>query len=260
MRDTRTCFSSFTAAVFCCFVLAGCGERDSGGELVMFCAAGMTGPVTRLAAQYEEEKGVPVRLQFGGSGTLLSNLQLAPGDIFLAADASYMDEAERRGLTGETFTVAEMRAGLGVRAGNPENLSSVNDIKRKGIRAAIGNAESAAIGRLTKSVMIRHGLWGGFEPVAEFSTVSELANAIKLGTVDAVILWDAVAHQYPEIDFVSLPEFDDEWKTVTVAVTQGAKSPEKARDFCLYLSDPATGGVVFGEEGYKVSGDARHER
>ena len=225
----------------------------------MFCAAGMTGPVTRLAEQYKEEKGIPVRLQFGGSGTLLSNLQLAPGDIFLAADSSYVDEAKQRGLTGEAFVVAEMRAGLGVQAGNPENLNSVNDIRRKGIRVAIGNPESAAIGRLTKSVMIRHGLWDGFEPVAEFSTVSELANAIKLSTVDAVILWDAIAHQYPEIDFVSLPEFDDEWKAVTVAVTQGAKSPEKARDFCLYLSDPSTGGIVFREEGYRVSGDARQQ-
>ena len=61
-------------------LFTGCGKRDKlseATELVMLCAAGIKNPVTKIAKAYEEEYGVSVRLQFGGSGTLLSNLEIA---------------------------------------------------------------------------------------------------------------------------------------------------------------------------------------
>ena len=106
--------SVFSAAIL---ALVSCGDstnRDEDVELVMFCAAGMKSPITRIAKQYEEEYGGKIRLQFGGSGTLLSNLQIAPGDIYLAADSGYTDEAKKRGLIEETMPVALMKAGFGV--------------------------------------------------------------------------------------------------------------------------------------------------
>ena len=83
------------------FTLGGCGDttnKEKDVEVVMFCAAGMKSPMTRIAKQYEEEYGGKIRLQYGGSGTLLSNLQIAPGDIYLAADSGYTNEAKKRGL------------------------------------------------------------------------------------------------------------------------------------------------------------------
>lgn len=238
-------------------LLSGC--KDSGGdrdkvELVMFCAAGIKEPVTRIAEQYREEHGVAVQLQFGGSGTLLGNLQIAPADIYLAADSSYTEEAEKLGLIAQTFPVALMRAGLGVPKGNPKNLTALADLRKEGIRAGIGNPDAASIGKFTQKILTQHGLWEGFKPTVEFPTVNELANAIKLDTVDVAVLWDVVAFQYPEVEFVAVPEFDSEKKDITIAVVKASRNAEEAEAFCRFLAARDKGGVIFREEGYEVPG------
>ena len=231
--------------------LTSCGNRDE-PELVMFCAAGMKSPVTRIAEQFEKERSVKVRLQFGGSGTLLGNLQIAAGDIYLAADSSYIDEASKRGFVSETMPVAFMKAGFGVPQGNPKDLASLTDLKKPDLRAAIGNPDATSVGKFTKKILSRHGVWTQFTPAVQFPTVNELANALKLDTVDVAILWDAVAHQYPDVDFVSLPEFDAEEKDITVAVLKNSQNQELAVEFCRYLTSAEKGLVIFQEEGYRV--------
>lgn len=239
-------------------LLTSCRQpAESDTELVMLCAAGIKNPVTRIAEMYEEEYGIKVRLQFGGSGTLLSNLEVAPADIYLAADSSYTNEARKKGLIAETIPVAWMKAGFGVPKGNPKGLSSLADLRKEDVRAGIGNPEAASIGRFTRKVLSKHGAWDGFEPAVTFPTVNELANAIKLDTIDVAILWDAVASQYPDVDFVSLPEFDAERKDVTIAVSVKSGAPTEALRFCRYLAAKDRGLPVFEEEGFEpMEGDA----
>lgn len=250
---------SLTPLVSVFFASCGDGSDDGGkggGEaknsLVMFCAAGMRKPVTEIAKQYEEETGVAVRLQFAGSGTLLSSLEVAPADIYLAADSSYTGLARQKGLLAETMPVAFMRAGFGVPKANPMQISELADVKRDDLRFGIGNPEAASVGKLTRKVLSEEGLWEEFEPEVQFPTVNELANAIKLGTVDAVVLWDAVAAQYPEIDFVNVVEFDSRPKDITVGVTTKATDPTEALRFCRYLTARDKGLLEFEADGYEV--------
>ncbi len=236
-------------------VLVSCGGDGGDGRentLVMFCAAGMKQPVTAIAEQYEKETGIKIQLQFAGSGTLLSSLEVAPGDIYLAADSSYTDLAKEKGLVAETMLVAYMRGGFGVPKGNPKGLAKLADVKRDDLRIGIGNPDAASIGKFTQKVLSEEGLWEGFEPEVQFPTVNELANAIKLGTVDAAILWDAVAHQYPEIDFVNLPEFDRRKKDITVGVLTKSNQPTEALKFCRYLTAHDKGLPLFEKDGYEI--------
>jgi molybdate transport system substrate-binding protein len=47
-------------------------------------------PVAEVVKDYQDQLGVTVSVQYGGSGTLLSNFRVAQtGDLYLAADASY---------------------------------------------------------------------------------------------------------------------------------------------------------------------------
>ena len=53
---------------------------------------GLAAFVQAAAKAWETETGQPVHLQYGGSGALLSSLQLAPtGDLYVAAEQSYFD-------------------------------------------------------------------------------------------------------------------------------------------------------------------------
>jgi len=239
------------APLFFLFVsaLCGCGKQEK-APLVVFCASGLQKPVSSLAAIFEKETGVPVRLQFGGSGTLLSSLRVASADIFLAADASYIEEAKKLELVADVFPLAEMKAGLGVIKGNPKQVKELRDLGKEGLRVGIGNPGAASIGRFTRQIMTKHGLWEGFRPSVEFPTVNELANAIKLDAVDAVVIWDVVARQYPEIEFISLPEFSSEPQQVAAAVTRSSVNREAAIAFCRFLASKDPGFAVFQKEGY----------
>ena len=259
----KTLLQSLFAA--CAALVVGCGGNDSGDgrsatdgetELVMFCAAGMKKPVTKIAEQYEAEHGVPVTLRFDGSGTLLTTLEIAAGDIYLAADSSYTDIAREKGLLAETMPVAIMRAGFGVPKGNPKGITKSSQVQDQALSFGICNPDAASVGKFTRKILSQHKLWEGFDPTVQFPTVTELANALKLGTVDAVIMWDAVAHQYDEIDFVNLPEFDTEEKDITVGVLKDSKQATEALRFCRYLTARDKGLKVFAEDGYEaVEGD-----
>jgi len=248
-------FSSLLAAVTLC----GCGggEDEGGDELVMFCAAGIKKPVAEIARQYEEEFGVAVRLQYGGSGTLLSMIEVTPkGDIYLAADSSYTDIGVGKGLIAETIPVAFVRAGIGVPKGNPRGITSLEQLIDKDLRVGFANPEAASVGKFTEKVLNDAGVWDRIKPTVLMPTVNELANTLKLGTTDAVILWDAVANQYPEIDFVDVPEFESKKKNITLGVMSGSENATEALRFCRYLSARDKGLKVFEADGYEpVDGD-----
>src|SRR5436190_7614375 len=59
--------------------------------LVVYCAAGIKAPVEAVARDYEKAYGVRVQPQYGGSQTLLANLEVGrSGDLYLPADDSYI--------------------------------------------------------------------------------------------------------------------------------------------------------------------------
>ena len=252
-RRNRVFFPWILCGMVIAVLQVGCRPNVSGKKpLIVFCAAGMKTPVSRIAKEYEHEYSVPIHLQYGGSGTLLSNVSMGIGDIYLAADSSYTEIAKNKGLMAETMPVARMHAGLGVPAGNPRGLTSLADLKRTDLKVGLASPEMASIGKFTKQVLSQHGLWDQIEPTVFLPTVNELMNALKLGTVDTVVCWDAVAHQYDEIDFVGVPEFQSHPKNVTVGILDSSGQPTEALRFCRYLSARDRGLPVFREEGFQV--------
>ncbi|MHC4994508.1 MAG: substrate-binding domain-containing protein, partial [Planctomycetota bacterium] len=57
----------------------GDGSDGATQPLVLYCAAGIIQPVQAAADAYEREFGVPIQIEPGGSGKLLSQLKIAPG-------------------------------------------------------------------------------------------------------------------------------------------------------------------------------------
>jgi molybdate transport system substrate-binding protein len=233
----------------------------TGTTLLFYCAAGVKPPVLAAAQKYEKEYGVTVQLQYGGSGTLLSNIQVArAGDLYLAADSSYTELAREKGLIRERLPLAYMHPVIAVAKGNPKNIKSVSDLLREDVRVSLGNPDAASIGRQTKTILTRTGQWeeilkhvtdhGVFKP-----TVPEVANDIKIGAVDAGIIWDATANQYPEIEAVDVLAFETEKKTITLAVVADSQKPKEALRFARYLNS-TVGNALFREHGYEaVDGD-----
>src|SRR5207253_495166 len=77
-------------------------------SLTVYCAAGLRKPVEAITQQYQRECGTEVRLQFGGSGTLLSQIRVAKqGDLFIAADDGVVADAQKADVIREVLPLAK---------------------------------------------------------------------------------------------------------------------------------------------------------
>ena len=232
------------------------------GELVMYCAAGMRQPVEEIAAEYRREFGVKINPQYGGSNTLLSQLTMVgTGDLYLAADESYLDLAAEKGLVREILPLAKMSPVIAVPQGNPKQISSVDDLLRDDVTLALGNPDQAAIGKMVRNLLTDSGHWdriaqqmtkrGVYQP-----TVTEVANQLKLGTVDAAIVWNTTLAFYPTLQSIETAELNRGASNVTLGVLSSCKQSPAALHFARYLAAHDRGLPIF--EKYKfhvVEGD-----
>jgi len=236
-------------------------DAGSGKPLLVYCAAGVKPPVLQLARDFEKEYGTRIQLQYGGSGTLLSNVEVSQrGDLYIAGDRSYVEIADERGLIDEVLPLAYLRPVIAVAAGNPKGIDEIQDLLGEGTRIALGNPDATAIGKQTKKSLTKTGLWDRIEKHTEKNgvfkpTVPEVANDVKLGAVDAGIVWDATAAQYDNLEVIRDPVFESAVMEICVALTKSTSQPQKALRFARWLNS-RIGNKVFRQYGFEsVEGD-----
>lgn len=229
------------------------------GPLLVYCAAGLRQPVEAAVKAY----GGDIQLQFGGSQTLLANLELTKkGDLFIPADDSYLEIARHKGLTAESIPLARMTPVLAVAKGNPKSVRSMADLLKPDVRVAQANPDAAAIGKVVRDALERRGEWKPLQVKTTVftSTVNEVANNIKLGSVDAGFVWDSTVRQYPELERVDGVSFDT-IANVPVAVLRSSTLPTVALRFARFLAARDRGLQMFAKAGFDVvQGDVWEEK
>jgi len=228
--------------------------NDSVVELTVHCAAGLSDPVSEIAKQYEKEYGVKIRLNFGGSGALKGQLQIAGGDLYLPADASYVDMTREEGLALEGIPVAKLTAGIIVPKGNPKGIKSLGDLTRDDISVALAE-KSAAVGKFTQKVLRSAEVLEGIKK-GDFSThptVNEVAELVSVGSRDAGIVWESVAKLAKECDFIPVDAFKAKKKTATITLLKSSEQVTRALRFARYLTSRDKGGEVFRKFGFETA-------
>ena len=223
--------------------------------LVVYCAAGLKPAVEAIVSDYQRERNVTVQLQYGGSGTLLNNLKVAHrGDLFLPGDVSFIQLGRSNGLLAEVLPLARMSAVIAVAKGNPKGILSVRDLVRDGVRVSLGNPDSVAIGTVARTALTRSGDWSALASRALVfkPTVNDVANDVKLGAVDAGIVWDVTLQQYPELEVVKIPELETARSEVAACILRSSAQPTEALRFARYLAARDRGLRRFREAGFEV--------
>jgi ABC-type molybdate transport system substrate-binding protein len=220
--------------------------------VVIYTAAALRVPIEKAAAEFEKEYGIRIEPRYDRSETLLTTLDLSrEGDLFLPADESYVKQAREKKLVEQDYALACMTAVAVVnkKYARPPKDITWEDFFGKKFRLIQPNP-ATAIGKLTQQGLTESGLWKRIEDAKPTSvgTVTEAANAVKLGSGDGAIIWDAVARQYPDLKIVPLPGLEKITANVTVAVCKDAKSRTEARWFAEYLE--GAGQKFFKEAGY----------
>lgn len=250
-----------------------------GNRLTIYCAAGLRAPLEQVAERYREEFGVTIDVQYGGSNTLLNQLEIdkfSDVDLYLAADDLYTDAAREKGLAAEVLPIAYQRPVIAVQQGNPKNITSFEDLLSDQVVLALPDPDHAAAGRvaherLSAAADGRQSLWdrleqhvverrrGVFKP-----TINDVAADIKLGSVDAGIVWDstiAMPSFRDELEAVFLPELAGPPNLVSICVLNSSRRPTTALRFARYVSAIDRGLPSFEEFGLApIEGDVWAER
>src|SRR5688572_10247550 len=183
---------------------------DTGVPLVVYCAEALRTPATEIAQDYEREVGQKVELRLGASQSILTNLQLTKGDLFLPADDSYVALAQEKDLIAETLPLAKMQAVVITRPGLSPPAETWGDLVQPGRKLGLANPEAAAISKLTRAHLQKTDRWDDVMKLQPtfLGNINEVGNAVQIGTVDAGIVFDAVAGHFPKATVVRLPELD----------------------------------------------------
>ena len=255
--DGRLCV--FIAVLTSLLIGTGCNiSSEQDRSLMVFCAANLRLPIEELATDYSKSRDVQIELQFGGSHTLLNQIEISKtGDIFLAADSFYVDLAKERGLGSKSTQLASTSPVIVISTQVTNHLSGLDDLLRGDYRIALANPEAAAIGRSTRLALESAGKWDTLEKQVRRKgvftpTVIGVANAVALGSVDAGIVWNSVAQNYPELTVLSDPSLSSYISVVEIIVLKSCKDSSKAADFVEFVSNQDSGWPVFQKHGFGI--------
>ncbi len=244
---------------------SGPGNDKTVQPLKVYCAAGLRGPMEKIADQYRREYGVEINLQFGGSNSLLNQIEVNKfdtGDLFLAADGIYTEQAVAKGLAAETIPVAAMQVVVVVKKGNPLKITSLDDLVREEITVSVPDPDQAAVGMAAKKLLMELPIngtnrWQQLEQQVTRSgvfkpTVNDVANDVKIGAADAGVIWDFLAASpgfRSDLEIVPLPELQGEGSLVQIAVLKSSLQPTAALRFARYMTASDRGMAEFKEAG-----------
>ena len=236
-----------------CTVPGGCSQPVE-PTLVVYCGAGLRPPVAELIDTFSKRHRVRVEPVYTGSGILLSQITLAQrGDIYIPGDQFFMQQAVDKGYILEQAAAAVFIPVIAVRKGNPKGIKGLADLTRKDLKLGLGEEKACAIGRSSAVMLKRAGLTDRVKPSYTATTVNDLGSHLKIGTLDAAIIWDAVARFYPdEVEMVDISTEYREVLTVPVGVLRFTKNRELAQSF-MQLVSGKEGKQVFAKHGYTVS-------
>lgn len=257
------------SAVLVFGVCVGCdGKKDATPRaapktLLLHCGAGIRPPAAELAEIFGKEHGVKVETNYAGSEVLLSNIRLHKrGDLYMPGDKNYVDLAAKEGLVVAQQSACYFVPTILVQKGNPKKIAGLRDLVRSGVKLGLGDAKACAIGRQCKRIFEKNKIpWTDVERTLTFQslTVNELGMQIQARSLDAVIVWDAIAAYYAEHgEQVPIPPEQNIISTVAVGVLTFAKDKDLASRFVAFAASDR-GRAIFKKHHYRVDppGEAR---
>lgn len=251
-----------TAAILSMLFFAGCGGEDSEGappakdDLLLYCGAGIRPPAEELVETFEREHGIRMVVDYAGSEVLLSKINLVKkGDLYLPGDKHYVDQAAKEDMILFRDWVCFFVPTILVQKGNPKGIGGLEDLLAPGIRLGLGDAMACAIGRKTKKIFAKNNIaWERVEANLAYQslTVNELGMQIQAGSLDAVIVWDAIARYYDGYgEEVPIPVEQNIISTVELGVLSFSENKQAAVDFMAFAqSDRGRG--IFEKHNYTV--------
>lgn len=224
-------------------------------DVTVFAAASLKTALDEVAEAYTARTGSKVTLSFAGSSALARQIQRgAPADVFLSANADWMDvlskdgalaEGSRRDLLGNTLVV------VSARPGPVAELSPSSDLRGwlgEG-RLAMALVASVPAGQYGKAGLETLGLWDSVaDRVAQADNVRAALALVSLGAAPLGVVYATDAAAAPGVHVRAT--FPPESHPPIVYPVAGLLGREaQSAPFLAFLSGPEAQ-RIFGAHGF----------
>lgn len=222
------------------FVCTGC-FRSSVDVLVVHAPASLADVMPDIARRYEAAVGQAVQLNIASTARLASQLESgAPGDVFLSADAAWMDHLEasgavaagaRRDLLVNALVIVTPRSSSALPEGRTEALRLLEEAQRVAVAG-----ESVPAGRYGRAALASLGL--SFEKRRALLSADDVRTALSwvaLEEADAGLVYETDALAEPRVR-VAYRFADDDHPPIVypIAILDRSERPAQAEAFVAF--------------------------
>ncbi|WP_020587833.1 molybdate ABC transporter substrate-binding protein [Desulfobacter curvatus] len=222
-------------------------------ELFLYAGAGLRKPTDKIIAQFEQETGHKVVVDYSGSGKQMAKYQtVLRGDLFMPGSYFYIDKLKERGLVLSDSRVVLHTPVIAVNKKGGHAVKTLEDMAAPGIKLAMGDPKAMALGRTSMDIIKNAGLEKQFlDNVAVYgATVNQLTLYVVQGAVDAAIVARANAFMHQDtLDMFDIPTKYYTPEIIGIAVLKTAKDATLAEQFKAFVSGPR-GTAYFTRSGF----------
>ncbi len=241
----------FVLALLLAAVFAGSASAQ---QITVAAAADLNYALKDLAARFEHQTGDTVKLSFGSSGNLFSQIQSgAPFDLFFSADEQYPRKLAAAGLMDaaslRSYAVGHLVLWMPNTSGvDPRRLKMDALLQPSVKQIAIANPQHAPYGRAAMAALEHFGLKEKLASKLVFGeNISQAAQFVQSGNAQAGLIALSLAlspamkdtGKYWELPSDSYPEIRQ-----TAGIVSSSKSKHAAQAFLDYVASPEGAAVL----------------
>ena len=232
---------SLTAALSALLILLLAGTPAGAAELTVSAAASLSNVLRELGPLFEaRHPGTTLQFNFGGSGALLQQIAKgAPADVFASADQETMEQAQAQGLVkaAERRNFVSNSLVVIVPAAAKAQPRAVTELAQPVYgRIAIGLPASVPVGRYTRAVLEKAGLWTAVEPkMIGAQNVRQALDYVARGEVDAGFVYGTDAALMPDKVMVALTVPTESPVRYPIAPVAASPHAAEAQQFVAFM-------------------------
>jgi molybdate transport system substrate-binding protein len=255
MRQPKV-YALFVALLVISLFTGSCSQEEAKKpELLIYCGITMIRPMSEIADIIEGQEGCEIVITKGGSGNLLKSIETNQvGDLYLPGSDSYIQTCLEKGLVTETVFVGYNQAAMMVQKGNPKGITAdLENLANEDYYVVIGNPDSGSIGKETKKILEKKGIFDAVLSNARQLTTDskDLVSVLANKEADLVINWYATSVWPENAPYVDVLPIDEEYaakKKLVIGLLSTSEHPDIARKFMEYAASEQ-GQAIFDKYG-----------
>ena len=226
------------------YAIPACKDQPSNTsqDLTVAAASDLMPAFEEIGREFEAANKRKVVFVFGSTGMLTKQIENgAPMDLFAAANVSYIDQLEQKGLIipGTKSVYARGRIALWTPPESNLRFEGIADLARPEVsRVAIANPDHAPYGLAARQALESAGVWDRVKPKLVYGdNIRQTLQYAETGNVEVAIVALSLSVQ-SRGRWTLIPEELHKPIDQGLGIMKTAKNEQAARDFVSFLTGP----------------------